>query len=172
MIDEVEIQPRPRVLLVGEDNPLSDDAEHALYCWPEGCSGWRLRRILGLTEKQYLTLDRTNLCSPRWNGAAAIARAAVLVAHDSPYRVIVMLGRKVTGAFRAALGLHEMRVWSVTKPDNPLSPSAGQPGITPLTLVSLPHPSGNCREWSHAGAVARARAILREVAPHVPWGEV
>jgi len=37
-------------------------------------------------------------------------------------------------------------------------------------LVGLPHPSGRCRVWSDVTARPRARALLRELCPGVPWG--
>jgi hypothetical protein len=56
-----------RVILVGENNPYSSDPEFALYCHPPGCAAYRLRRILGLPQHQYLALHRTNLCDGAWS---------------------------------------------------------------------------------------------------------
>jgi hypothetical protein len=41
-----------------------------------------------------------------------------------------------------------------------------------MSLVSLPHPSGrNAALWTPK-ARARAREILRELVPEVPWGSI
>lgn len=146
------------IILVGEDNPLSAEPEFALYCYPPGCAGYRLRRILGLPQHQYLALHRTNLCaSSGWSLREARRRAQLLVADPSaPWRVMVMLGRKVADAFGY---------------DRPFFTH----GIAPRTdgemvLVSLPHPSGRNTCWNNGKLVLRAREILRELAPEVPWG--
>ena len=60
-----------RVLLLGEYNPYGPSPEFALYCYPPGCSGYRLRRILGLPQHQYLDLHRKNLCDGAWSMKSA-----------------------------------------------------------------------------------------------------
>ena len=147
-----------RVLLVGEDNPYGSDPEFALYCSPSGCSGDRLRRILGLSEDQYLGLHRTNLCDGAWSKDRAKARAWELLTPCSPWTVLVLLGRKVTETFeRFAL-------------EEPLVPFATKTCCPGMTLVSLPHPSGrNAAAWNPK-ARERTRQILRELVPEVPWG--
>jgi hypothetical protein len=152
---------RMNVLLVGEDNPFSADPEFALYSSPDGCSGHRLMKILGLPEDQYLALHRTNLCaSGAWSMVEARRRARLLSADRSaPWRTIVLLGRKVADAFDY---------------EQPFFTSGIEPHTTawpvPITYVSLPHPSGrNQRLWT-SGARDRAREILRELAPSAAWG--
>lgn len=153
-----------RVLLVGEDNPYGAEPEFALYCYPPGCAGYRLRRILGLPQHQYLALRRTNLCVGGWSTKAARSRAwELLTACDptAPPSVMVLLGRKVTETFeKVALDGVE------------LVPFATKTCCPGMLLVSLPHPSGrNAALWTPK-ARARAREILREVVPEVPWGSV
>ena len=149
-----------RILLIGEDNPLSLDPQFALYCYPPGCAGYRLRRILGLPQHQYLALHRKNLCDGSWSKDRAKARAFELLAPLAPWRVMVLLGRKVTETFeRVALG------------GEPLVPFAYKTCCPGMTLVSLPHPSGrNAAAWSGPKPRSRVREILRELAPEVPWG--
>jgi hypothetical protein len=152
------------VLLLGELNPRGADPRLALYHMPPGCSGDRLRRILGLSPAAYLRLDRVNLCDWRWEPEAAYARyEEVLRALDLPSApprlTIVLLGARVREATR---GPAPFRVVSFT---------TWQSGRK-CHLVGLPHPSGRCREWNKPGAVDEARRLLRQVAPEVPWGEV
>lgn len=156
LIGEVSVPP---VLLLGEDNPYGSDPSFALYCHPTGCAGYRLRRILGLPEDLCLGLHRANLCDGAWSGPRAKQRASELLVPCSPYPVIVMLGRKVTEAMRRAAMVDEDIV--------PFSARGCCPGFT---LVSLPHPSErNAAAWS-GNARARAREILRELVPSLPWG--
>lgn len=145
-----------RVLLVGENNPYSDDPYFALYPKPERASGWRLCvEILGLSASEYLEkFDRVDLLHrPRWSAPAARAAAAQLV---HPRRVL--LGAKVA----AAHGL----------PFTPFSVNAcrgcyhcgyqGQRHAWDKVLV-WPHPSPRCRLWTPE-AIARARAQIAEFA--------
>lgn len=148
-----------RVLLLGEVNPYGPSPEFALYCHPPGCSGYRLRLILGLPEEAYLNLHRKNLCDGDWSMKAAQKRAFELLSPQAPWQVIVLLGRKVTRAFEK-LALSD-------EPLNALSTRDCCPG---MTLVSLPHPSGRNTGLWPPSAKDRARQILRELVPEVPWG--
>jgi hypothetical protein len=89
----------PRVLLLGENNPYGSDPDFALYCYPPGCAGYRLRRILSLPEDEYLDLHRKNLCDGDWSKKLAEQRARELLSPQAPWRVMVLLGRKVTEVF-------------------------------------------------------------------------
>lgn len=152
-----------RVLLVGEVNPHGSDPRHALYHLPRTSSGNRLRCILGLTDLEYhRLLDKANLCEGEWSSKQAAPRLAELVL--SRRGVVVLLGARVRAAARRMIKL------AYVDPD---------PGVeffgrvtlgSGVVLVSLPHPSGLCRLWNEPGTAARARALLREVAPQVPWG--
>ena len=149
-----------RVLLLGEDNPYGANPDFALYCYPVGCAGYRLRRILGLPQHQYLALHRKNLCDGSWSKESAKKRAFELLAPEAEWRTIVLLGRKVTETFERLALDNEKLV--------PFSTRACCPG---MTLVSLPHPSGrNAAAWSNPQLHERARQILRDLAPEVPWG--
>ena len=147
------------ILLLGENNPYGSDPEFALYCYPPGCAGYRLRRILGLPQHQYLALHRKNLCDGDWSNAAARTRALELLDPHAPWRVMVLLGRKVTAAFE-----------KVALDDAPLVPFSMTGCCPGMTLVSLPHPSGRNLVWNQSWARDRARQLLCEVAPELPWG--
>jgi len=150
---------RGRLLLLGENNPYGSNPEFALYCYPPGCAGYRLRRILGLPQHQYLSLHRKNLCDGDWDKEAAKRRALELLSSDAPWRVIVLLGRKVTEAFeKTALGNVPLVAFSKT---------LCSPG---MTLVSLPHPSGRNTCWNDPKLHDRARQMLRELVPELSWG--
>lgn len=150
-----------RVLLLGETNPYGPDPEFALYCEPPGCSGHRLRLILGLPEEAYLALHRKNLCDGAWSQKMAQARAHELLSPQAPWQVIVLLGRKVAQTFvKTALN------------DEPLEAFSTRRCCPGMTLVSLPHPSGqNAGLWPPR-ARDRARQILCELVPEVPWGSI
>lgn len=153
------METRGRVLLIGEDNPYGADPEFALYCYPPGCAGYRLRRIFGLSQTQYLGLHRTNLCTNSWATPFARKRAFELLSPDAPWRVMVLLGRKVATTFeKVALEGRPLVAFSTT---------ICCPG---MRLVALPHPSGRNLVWNKPWAMPRARDLLREVAPEIPWG--
>lgn len=148
-----------RLLLCGENNPYGSTPEYALYCYPPGCAGYRLRHILGLPEHQYLALHRKNLCDGDWSKRDAEKRAFELLSPEAPWRVIVLLGRKVTETFeKVALGGVPMIAFTTRD---------CCPG---MKLVSLPHPSGrNAGAWN-PNLHDRARQILRELVPELPLG--
>jgi hypothetical protein len=148
----------PRVLVIGEVNPYGVDPKFALYPRPRHASGNRLREIMGLTDAVYMRhLARVNLCTGKWTareaGAAAVAVREAALACPAE-NVVVLLGSKV----RAACG----------------GPPAFEFWCTGsrVTTVGLPHPSGLCRAWNAPGAVARARDVLTQAAPWMPWGMI
>jgi len=151
-----------KVLLVGEVNPLGPDPRHALYHLPRASSGNRLRCIVGLTDLEYhRLLDKVNLCVGEWSSRQAAPLLAELVL--SRRGVVVLLGARLRAAARTLLRrglLPGVEVEFFSK----VTLGSG------LVLVFLPHPSGLCRLWNVPGAPARARALLRQVAPQVPWG--
>jgi hypothetical protein len=155
-------EPPAPVLLVGEANPYfagHGDPSYSLYCYPVGSAGHRLRKILGLPQYRYLALHRVNLCDGEWSSVAARERARALLDPAATWRVIVLLGRKVTETFeKAALD------------DVPLVAFSSRSCCPGMTLVSLPHPSGRNAALWNPKARDRARQILRELVPDLPWG--
>lgn len=164
-----------KVLLLGEDNPQSAALEHALYDYPPGCAGHRLRtKILGLAESTYLSLWRTNLCNPTWSLPAARARAEDVVYGDHPWSTIIMLGRKVATAVDDAIRARIKRNGAVPgfRDLEPFTHTTvtGSDGCG-VTLVSIPHPSGRSRAWNVPTNMLVARGLLYDVLPSIPWGE-
>lgn len=150
-----------RVLVVGEQNPYGSNPEWALYCHPPGCAGARLRRIFGLSEDQYLELHRNNLCDGDWSKEEAKKRALELLTPAAEWNVIVLLGRKVTEVFE-----------KVVLDDVPLVAFSTRGCCPGMTLVSLPHPSGRNAALWNPKARDRAREILRDLVPELPWGSM
>lgn len=168
-----------QVLLVGEDNPLSAAPEHALYCYPRGCAGERLQRlILDVPFDVYLGMWRTNLCVGEWSAARARERAGVLLAPENPWSVIVLLGKKVQTAFRTALVKRGYGAALETFTNTPVAlgtASQQLSGTGPhVQLVALPHPSGLNRVWNTLGVIDRARQVFEvacsDVAPNILTG--
>lgn len=145
------------LLLVGELNPYGADPRFALYHLPRGASGNRLRLILGLSDVTYHRLLKVNLCNNRFSVFAARTRAAEILARSN-LKVLVLLGRKVCDAF------------GTMKRPFPTFFTVGQ--VAGRTLIYLPHPSGRCRLWSDESNLTKARALCREHAPSIPWGEI
>lgn len=130
-------------LLVGEQNPYSIHEEDALLPWPQQAAGNRLRRILGMTQDEYLAaFVRRNLVRGRaWKLADARERAAQLwILHVGP---VVALGARVAKCFGA--------------PFEPFSRHRGG------RVLVLPHPSGLSRAWNAPGARERAESAVREL---------
>lgn len=150
------------VLLLGEDNPISSEPEHALYPLPRGCSGNLLQeRILGCSRAVYLAMWRTNLCVGGWKVTAARARAReLLLTAGVPWRTVVLLGKKVSAAAEYVL-----RDAGFPTSLDPLT-TCQRLG---MTLVSVPHPSGLNRTWNIPGMRESARKLVRDACPGVAW---
>jgi hypothetical protein len=152
-----------KILLVGESNPYGSDPRYALYHEPPNAAGHRLqRRILGVDAREwYLPMWRTNLCTGDFSIDDATHRARELIAADAPWNVVVMLGRKVATAFALPGSNFALRPFG-----NAVSVGFAKVFLT----ISLPHPSGrNSAIWTRP-AILRARALLAELAPGIPWG--
>lgn len=150
----------PRVVLVGECNPHADEPMAALWASP-GTAGGRLQStILGLEPLSYYGLWRVNLCPTRtWDTVAARMTALRVASPLAPWEVVVCLGRRVARRMAAARGLDIFPSWSIMPWGSPV-------------YVTIPHPSGRCRDWNDSAAIPHARELLRRAAPEVPWGEL
>lgn len=141
---------------VGECNPyLSSPHEWDLACFPPRSAGHRLQSlILELPRETYLACGRVNLCRGAWSPTTARARAVKLLEEQrvigEPERVLVLLGRKVVGAF----GRVEGPMTHVLPPE---------PGLPHLLI--FPHPSGRNTAWTDPATRERARVMLRELCP-------
>lgn len=150
--------PGNRILFLGEDNPQSTLREHQLFDHPPYCAGHRLRSaILRVPRSVYLSCWRGNLCSPAWSEMQAAETASQVFDGYATWRVVVMLGRKVARVMAKTHLVPAMRPFS-------------RRACGSITFVSLPHPSGQCRDWNEARAYTRALAAMRSAAPSVAWG--
>jgi len=149
-------------LFVGELNPYGSSPEYALFCEPPHSAGGRLCRLVcGLRRSTYLKLPRVNLCTGKWSMTVAKSNAEIWKRKAAGTWNVVLLGRKAATAF----GYADADPFTTSRH---YWPSGGPSGIA---FIALPHPSGLCRAWNEPGAFERARALLREVCPEVPWGE-
>ncbi len=143
-----------RPLLIGMNNPLSDDPEFDLYPYPEGSTGWRLWKMMpeGTTRGQYLDMfERHNLLRARaWDQAKAREAARDLLPKLDG-RLVIVLGTQV----RAALGLPGAE---------PLVRNRFMKDFTRRAFyfdwIAFPHPSGRNRWFNQPENMARARDVL------------
>ncbi len=160
---------RSSVLLVGEANPYDADPGLALWPAPRNAAGYRLqKKILQLDPMTYYGTWRTNLCPSSWDRVQARYRVVQLLhADEPPWSTVVCLGRKVSDAFAVIMDVG-LSTWSWY----PLFLRRLDETERVIKVVSIPHPSGLSRAYNDPAAAARARELLREVAPAVPWGEL
>lgn len=121
-----------KILLVGEMNPYGAHPKWALHPEPRNASGDRLRKILGLTDDDYLArYDRVNLCSGRWRLADAREAAVHLrLRRELRDHSFVLLGEKVRQAFKLKTPFFEVETL-----------------LEDREVLCLPHPSGLNRSW-------------------------
>lgn len=137
-----------RPLLVGIDNPHSDDPAKALGLDPVGGSGYRLwlmvkeaanKRGLDFGSEEYLaTFQRVNL----FNGRDAFDRHEVLSKFNN--RRVVLLGTRIP----RLLGIRYRGFDLVTR--------AGSSFLYNI----IPHPSGLCREYNDPSMRLRVGNLL------------
>lgn len=135
-----------KVLLLGMNNPISDDPKFDLYPYPEGSTGYRLWKMLpdGTTRSEYLSaFERRNLLRARQWDALAARDAARAARPTLEGRVVVVLGTEVRKALELA-------------PAEPLSCNdAGG-----FRWVAVPHPSGRNRWFNEPANFERSRRVL------------
>lgn len=157
----------PPLIVVGESNPYGADPRYALYDEPaNSAGGWLRRLVMRLRAVSYHRYTRRfNLCVSGWSQREAAVAAEWVVAREAREgTVIVLLGQKVAGAFG----------FEGVPPFTANLPGEGERAAHPSAVgyVLLPHPSGRNRAWNEPGSYLRARDLLRQVRPDVPWGEV
>lgn len=154
---------RPRVWLIGENNPYGDDPRYAMYPEPERSAGGRMcRLVLGLSPSKYLLLfERRNLLqAPKWSAPAAKAAANAMRAENAGNcDTFILLGKLVTRAFFS-------EKTDVLEPFKSIIYSS-RIGERARTYLSLPHPSGLSRVWNEPGSFLIARAAVARAAPHL-----
>lgn len=140
-----------RPVLLGMNNPISLDPDHALYPVPPQHAGGRLYAMLDgaaqpgevSTTKYIREFDRRNLVlGLQWNMRQASETADALVP-ELHSRHVVMLGSSVIAAFQVPR--HDWCVWST------------QYGVR---YCCVPHPSGRCREYNDPQMRARVGQML------------
>jgi hypothetical protein len=113
-----------------------------------------LQRRFGLPAQQLRDLPCKVLYPSRmWSEKEAQRKAFKLVEAPAAWRVIVLLGGKTKTAFGyyRPFFSHETSSWNCD-----------------VQLVALPSPGD--RSWRNTRLAGRARQLLREVIPSVPWG--
>lgn len=140
-----------KTVLLGMNNPLSDNLRHALFPYPVGSTGWRIWQLLRIkdetiTRGQYLEgFDRVDLVlGLEWSNDLALQRASRL---PSLYagRTIVVFG----DACRRAIGLPKMLIHPVE--------------LHGVTWRQLPHPSGRCLWYNDIESKNLAASLLHEL---------
>ena len=136
------------MIIVGLNNPHSDDPKDALGIVPANSSGWRLWQISGLDAYDYLQHLRLNLtimpsASPDY--LAAVARKDFHEAFKKNKNVdhVIILGRTVQRAFG-------------------LKPVLLHPQVVDgVEYRVIPHPSGRTLFYNDPVCRALVRSLLR-----------
>lgn len=146
-------------LLLGMNNPLSDDPEFDLYPYPDGATGHRLWKLLpeGTTRAQYLAaFERRNLVRGREWSLAQARRAAQDLLPELAGRTVVVLGTEV----RSALDLPKVEPLSVRR-----TPIAGSDF---MTWIAFPHPSGRNLWYNNEANRLHAMYMLERIMLGLP----
>lgn len=159
-----------RAMLVGLDNPKSDDPRMALHPIPENATGGRLVKLIRMREPEYkpgrylLDFYRVNLYptghAPT-RGVGFRAQDRSMAAHVMTVLDIVsvghviLLGRRVTEAFDEVIGDHL----------DYLKSAVVEHHGSPITFWSLPHPSGRNYWYNDDANVNAASKLLNYVRP-------
>jgi hypothetical protein len=147
----VPVRVAVRPILLGMNNPHSTRLELALAPFPEGCSGYRLWKVLydyyGVLKKDYLTkFDRRNLVNEKQWSMEKAKKAASLFLEHAAGRTIVLLGDDV----RRALGVEKL-----------------EPGVRlwcgGTSFYQLPHPSGRCHWYNDESNRRLAADLLKDL---------
>lgn len=145
------LRPNRKPLLLGMNNPLSDEPEFDLYPYPKHSSGWRLWQMLpeGTSRSQYLkAFERRNLIrSKKWMNSEARKSAEEMLPLLAG-RLVVVLGSDV----RAAFGFQRAEPLSLHSVDLGKGKS--------MAWVAFPHPSGRNHWFYNENNYAAAAAVI------------
>lgn len=140
--------PDARPVIVGMNNPLSEDPRAALLPYPKKSAGWNLWRmahdVCGVSRSEFRrSFEFVNLCDARVWCPIAARRKYDTIESAWEGRRVVLMGAAVLGV------LHLQR------------PSSGLiwQSRAGYRWCSLPHPSGLCREYNNP--IVRRVAGLR-----------
>lgn len=112
-----------RPVLVGMNNPVSSEPQHALFPYPPGCTGHRLlamlqSRVPSVTRRQYLErFDRRNVVSMQRFDAKTAKQGAIKLEQEfwGSGRTVVLLGADTVAAFgHPRFLLHPQLIGGVT----------------------------------------------------------
>ena len=138
-----------RPILLGMNNPVSSNPDHALYPHPPNCAGWRLWKMSGLSEDEYFEkFERRNLLNGRaWSPQLAAVEAEKYRAGMDKDRRIVLLGEDVC---RLMWHSSPAFVW--------------RRGLVGGWWAKFPHPSGRNLMWNDPMYRKCAELFLQELA--------
>ncbi len=137
-------------VILGMNNPISSDPEHALFPAPEGCAGHRLWRLLhnrtGASRSEYLeAFERRNLIPHKnWTMAEARALSAAFI-EEVRGRVVLVLGAEPRDALKL--------------PRIPIKPVE----LYGVTWRMVPHPSGRNLWYNVKGNRETVELVLEEM---------
>lgn len=155
-----------RTVLLGMNNPLSDDPKYALFPLPTGCTGHRLyemfsdsaeRRSTSVSRLDYIRgfCRRNVLAGREWSKAAA-REAAPALARELADRRVVVVGVSVLEALR----LPRPAGWCVWLESEPRSSGLLETEDRSFTYCLIPHASGRCREYNDLELCRRVGDLL------------
>lgn len=164
-------RPEPgKPLIVGRDNPYSQDPRYALFYEPAGATGASLCfRILEMDPRDYMRVfDRANLCVGGWSKPTARESARAIL--ERPRKALILLGKDVAEAF--GLG----RDWEFLESTELLSQHKRERGrfqvVYRTPTIVLPHPSGRNRLWNDQMLRRRAREAVRDLLLRTGCGSI
>lgn len=157
-------------VLLGMNNPLSENPRHALFPYPPGCAGWNLMRLAGFEERQREWLEmferRNILNGQEWDSERAriVGRELRAELRD---RVVIVLGSEACAAVWPEALLARQYEWRRFQPA-----WRGERGPPGGWWARLPHPSGRCRDWNSDYHRAAVRVFFEEVEAALQRGDL
>jgi hypothetical protein len=142
-----------RPVLIGMNNPVSSEPEHALFPYPPGCTGHRLfemleSRVPSVTRRQYLNaFDRRNVVSLKSYDKKLAREGAAKLEQEfwGSNRTVVLLGADTVTAFGIPrLLIHPQMIGGVT-------------------WRQIPHPSGRNLWFNDANNKMLVASLLEDL---------